>query len=74
MSEKIITARRTLICDICGLPIPRGSQCRIIRDDFQRRLFCFEHLRCPGNPAGTVKSGMPQPSKNICQHYAPCLA
>ncbi len=51
MSEKIITAHHHLTCDICGHRINKGSQCRMIRDDFMPFLAFFEHLRCPTAPA-----------------------
>jgi len=51
MSEKIITANRNLICDLCGRGIPQGEKCRMIRDDSQTSLVYFEHLRCSFNHA-----------------------
>lgn len=51
MSEKIITAHRHLTCDLCGRRIQKGTQCRMIRDDFMPFLVFFEHLRCQSAPA-----------------------
>lgn len=51
MSEKIIIARRNLVCDLCGYRIPEGSECRMIRDDFMPFLVFYEHLRCPSAAA-----------------------
>ena len=51
MSEKIIIANRQLTCDLCRHRIPRGSKCRMIKDDFMPFLTYFEHLNCPSGPA-----------------------
>lgn len=60
MSEKIIVARRDLICDLCGWRIPKGSKCRMIRDDFMPGLVYFEHLRCPSAPTVTAQKNCPK--------------
>ena len=60
MSEKIIVAKRDLTCDLCGLKIPKGSKCRMIRDDFMPGLVYFEHLHCPSAPAVTTESNHPK--------------
>ena len=51
MSEKVIAASRTLICDLCGQRIHEGSRCRMIRDDFMPGLVYFEHITCPADPS-----------------------
>ena len=61
MSEKIITAHRHLTCDLCGRRIPKGTQCRMIRDDFMPFLVFFEHLRCPSAPAVVTNRNPRQP-------------
>ena len=68
MSEKIIWASRPLVCDLCGHPIPRGTQCRMVRDDFVPMLTFFEHLRCPSAPALVKSERSPKgPVKNNCR-------
>ena len=62
MSEKIITARHHLTCDLCGHRIHQGTQCRVIRDDFVPYLVYFEHLRCPESPAVVTNL---QPSHSV---------
>jgi len=74
MSESIVVARHRLICDLCGGIIHEGEKCRIVRDDFQRGIVHFEHLRCPGSPAVTVEANKPQPPKNIHYNHAFCYA
>ena len=61
MSEKIITAHHHLTCDICGHRINKGSQCRMIRDDFMPVLVFFEQLRCPSAPAVVTNRNPRQP-------------
>ena len=51
MSERIITANRKLTCDLCGHLIPKGSRCRMVKDDFLPFLTYFEHLNCPSGAA-----------------------
>ncbi len=64
MSEKIITAHRHLTCDLCGHRIPKGSQCRMVRDDFMPFLVLFEHLRCPSAPAVATNTNPQRPIIN----------
>ncbi len=64
MSEKIITAHRHLTCDLCGFRIPKGTQCRMIRDDFMPVITYFEHLRCPAAPAVVTKTPPKHPITN----------
>ena len=54
MSEQIIVANRHLVCDLCGRRIPKGSRCRMVRDDFMPHLTFLEHLRCPSAPTAVV--------------------
>ncbi len=61
MSEKIITAHRHLTCDLCGHRISKGTQCRMVRDDFMPFLVFFEHLRCPSAPAVATGGSPRQP-------------
>lgn len=72
MSEKIIVARRDLICDLCGRRIPKGSKCRMIRDDFMPGLVYFEHLRCPSAPTVTVETNWPK--NPVIHHNKPAIA
>lgn len=72
MSEKIIVARRDLICDLCGRRIPKGSKCRMIRDDFMPGLVYFEHLRCPSAPTVTVETNCPK--NPVIHHNKPAIA
>ena len=74
MSESIIIARHRLACDLCGGILHEGEKCRMIRDDFQRNIVRFEHLRCPGSPAVTVESNSPKSPKDIHYHNKPCYA
>lgn len=46
MHEVIKTARRTIICDICGLPIQKDEKFRFIRQEYGKEIF-FEHISCP---------------------------
>ena len=62
MSEKIITSSKTLICDLCGHPIPRFCKCRMIVDDHMPFMTCFEHLRCP---TGTAVVSPRKPNKPV---------
>ncbi len=59
MSEQIIVANRHLVCDVCGRRIPKGSRCRMIRDDTMPFLTYFEHLRCPSAPTVVVGERKP---------------
>lgn len=72
MSEKIIVARRDLICDLCGRRIPKGSKCRMIRDDFMPGLVYFEHLNCPSAPAVAVEKNCPKPP--VIHNNKPAMA
>ena len=72
MSEKIITANRSLTCDLCGQIIPQGSKCRLIRDDFMPSLTYYEHLNCPSEPA-VVQPNMPQ-NKPVISNRQPLPA
>ena len=40
--------------------IPKGSKCRMIRDDFMPGLVYFEHLRCPSAPTVTAQKNCPK--------------
>ena len=66
MSEKIILANRPLVCDLCGHTIPKGSKCRMIRDDFMPGLTYFEHLRCPTGTAVVSPCKPNEPVKTNC--------
>ena len=72
MSEKIITAHHHLTCDLCGRRIQKGTQCRMIRDDFMPFLAFFEHLRCPSVPA--VVTGRKPIQPIFHKQHAPVLA
>ena len=74
MSEKIIRAGRPLVCDVCGQRIPRGTKCRMVRDDFMPMLVYFEHLRCPPGTAVVTRNTKPNnPEKSNCR-CEPALA
>lgn len=74
MSEQIIVANRHLVCDLCGRRIPKGSRCRMVRDDFMPHLTFFEHLRCPSAPTAVVGERKPLlPVISSCQPM-PALA
>ena len=60
MSEKIIVTKHEFVCDLCGHRIPKGSKCRMIRDDFMPGLIYFEHLRCPSAPAVATENSNPK--------------
>ena len=66
-------ANRPLICDLCGLRIPKGSKCRMIRDDFMPGLTYFEHLRCPSGTAVVSPRKPNKPVKINCRRE-PVLA
>ena len=74
MSECLIIARHRLLCDLCGCIIWEGEKYRMIRDDFQKGIVRFEHLRCPGSQAVTTSLNWPNPPKNICCNHIICLA
>ena len=66
-------ANQPLICDLCGLRIPKGSKCRMIRDDFMPGLTYFEHLRCPSGTAVVSPRKPNNPVKINCRRE-PALA
>ena len=72
MSEKIITAKRPLTCDLCGHRIPQGSTCRMIKDDFMPFVTFFEHLNCPSGPA--VVRPDDNPKKPVIRNRQPMPA
>jgi len=74
MSERIITANRPLICDLCGRRIPQGSRCRLIRDDFLPYLTYFEHLNCPSGPAAVESDRTPKKPVSSNRQPQPALA
>ena len=68
MSEKTIVANCNLVCDLCGGIIPRGSKCRLVKDDFMPDLIYFEHLRCPPLPGRVTADNKPtKPAINKSQ-------
>ena len=68
MSEKIIWVSRPLVCDLCGHRSPRGTKCRMVRDDFMPMLTFFEHLRCPSAPACAKSERDPkEPVESSCR-------
>ena len=59
MSDKIIIANRQLVCDLCGHRIPKGTRCRMIKDDFLPFMTYFEHINCPSGPAVVRQNNIP---------------
>lgn len=72
MSEKVTIAKHDLICDLCSRRIPKGSRCRIIRDDFMPGIVYFEHLRCPP-PSATVEENIQPKSPVIHNNNMPVM-
>jgi hypothetical protein len=64
MSSKKIIAKRDLICDLCGMKIPRSSWCWIIHDDAMPEIVYFEHIQCPSRPAAAKVSNRPDHKKH----------
>ena len=73
MSEKIIIAKRPRTCDLCGYRIPKGTRCRMIKDDFLPFITYFEHLNCPSGPAVVSPDNTPDKPIINCQPL-PALA
>jgi len=71
MSDHIAIAKHNHSCDFCGGPIPKGTKCRIIHDDFMPKLVYFEHLHCP--PRTPVCVNNPVPKKPVNPRTMPAF-
>lgn len=65
MHEKIRTANRPLVCDVCGGMIQVGEPFRAVRDEYSPVEY-HEHIQCPGSPAVAVSK--PPRNRRKSQH------
>ena len=62
MYERVKTAIRPIICDLCGQMIHPGERYRAVRDEYSLVEY-HEHIRCPGAPAVAIADPRPMPPK-----------
>ena len=75
MYEAIRTAKRPILCDLCGFRILPGERYRLVRDEYSPLPY-HEHIQCPGAPAVAIADPRPRPPKirTAFNNYALCLA
>lgn len=74
MHEKIRTANRPLVCDVCGGMIQVGEPFRAVRDEYSPVEY-HEHIQCPGSPAVAVSKPPPEPPKiTAFNPHSHCMA
>ena len=73
MHEKIRTANRPLVCDVCGGMIQVGEPFRAVRDEYSPVEY-HEHIQCPGSPAVAVSKTPPDPPKITTVNHCHCMA
>ena len=75
MHERVRTAIRPIICDLCGQMIRPGERYRAIRDEYSLVEY-HEHIQCPGAPAVAITEPRPTPPKirTAFNNYDLCLA
>ena len=73
MHEKIRTANRPLVCDVCGRMIQIREPFRAVRDEYSPVEY-HEHIQCPGSPAVAVSKTPPEPPKITTVNHCHCMA
>jgi len=62
MYETIKTAKRPILCDLCGFRILPGEHYRFVREEYSLLPY-HEHIRCPGAAAVVTPRFFPTPVK-----------